>query len=65
MTTIIFSLGNIPSGLPDIGFPKFKMLSDDGTRIGLIEMISKLGSGVIVLPIIAMIENLSICKTFG
>lgn len=56
--------GKIPSGLPDFGFPKFSVMRDNGTTVGFFEMVSDMGSGVIVLPIIALIENLSICKTF-
>ncbi|XP_022162658.1 sodium-independent sulfate anion transporter-like [Myzus persicae] len=58
-------VGKIPSGLPDFGFPKFSTMRDNGTTIGFFEMVSDLGSGVIVLPIIALIEDLSICKTFS
>ncbi|KAL4132116.1 hypothetical protein QTP88_009327 [Uroleucon formosanum] len=58
-------VGKIPSGLPDFDFPKFSVMRDNGTTIGFFEMVSDMGSGVIVLPIIALIENLSICKTFS
>ncbi|KAF0764391.1 sodium-independent sulfate anion transporter-like [Aphis craccivora] len=58
-------IGKIPAGLPDFDFPKFSITRDNGTTVGFFEMVSDMGSGVIVLPIIALIENLSICKTFS
>ncbi|XP_029342725.1 sodium-independent sulfate anion transporter [Acyrthosiphon pisum] len=58
-------VGKIPAGLPDFDFPKFSVMRDNGTTVGFFEMVSDMGSGVIVLPIIALIENLSICKTFS
>jgi len=62
---ILYVTGKIPAGLPDFDFPKFSITRDNGTTAGFFEMVSDMGSGVIVLPIIALIENLSICKTFG
>jgi len=61
---ILYVTGKIPAGLPDFDFPKFSITRDNGTTVGFFEMVSDMGSGVIVLPIIALIENLSICKTF-
>lgn len=57
-------LGKIPSGLPAFQFPKFSIAGDNTTEIGFFEIISNMGSGILVLPIVALIENLSICKTF-
>uniref|UniRef100_A0A2H8TMS2 Sodium-independent sulfate anion transporter n=1 Tax=Melanaphis sacchari TaxID=742174 RepID=A0A2H8TMS2_9HEMI len=58
-------IGKVPPGLPDFDFPKFSIMRENGTTVGFFEMVSNMGSGVIVLPIIALIENLSICKTFS
>jgi sodium-independent sulfate anion transporter 11 len=58
-------LGKIPSGLPAFGLPQFSVTYDNGTTTEFFEMVSKIGSGVIVLPIIGLIETISICKTFG
>ncbi|XP_026818883.1 sodium-independent sulfate anion transporter-like isoform X1 [Rhopalosiphum maidis] len=58
-------VGKIPSGLPEFDLPKFSIARDNGTTIGFFEMVSNIGSGVIVLPIIALIETISICKTFA
>lgn len=52
-------------GLPNFDAPKFSYINDDNTEVTFFEMVLNLGSGVIVLPIIALIENFSICKTFG
>jgi len=57
--------GKIPSGLPEFDLPKFSITRDNGTTVGFFEMVSEIGSGVIVLPIIGLIETISICKTFG
>ncbi|KAL5244793.1 hypothetical protein ACI65C_012203 [Semiaphis heraclei] len=58
-------IGKIRPGLPDFDFPKFSVAADNGTTVGFFEMVSNMGSGVIVLSIVALIENLSICKTFS
>lgn len=57
--------GKIPSGLPSFDLPKFSVTNDNGTTIGFFDMVTNIGSGVIVLPIIGLIETISICKTFG
>lgn len=57
--------GRIPSGLPEFDIPKFSVTHENGTTTGFFQMVSNIGSGVIVLPIIALIETISICKTFG
>ncbi|XP_025411068.1 sodium-independent sulfate anion transporter-like isoform X2 [Sipha flava] len=58
-------VGKIPSGLPAFGLPQFSVTYDNGTTTEFFEMVSKIGSGVIVLPIIGLIETISICKTFA
>lgn len=57
--------GKIPSGLPEFDVPKFSIMNSNGTTVGFFEMVSNIGSGIIVLPIIGLIETISICKTFG
>ncbi|XP_050540922.1 sodium-independent sulfate anion transporter-like isoform X1 [Daktulosphaira vitifoliae] len=57
-------IGKIPSGMPSIDFPQFS-IQNGATTIGFFEMVSKMGSGVIVLPLIALLENISVCKTFA
>ncbi|VVC45752.1 SLC26A/SulP transporter domain,STAS domain [Cinara cedri] len=59
-------VGKIPSGLPNFNFPKFRITDDEGrVDIGFFEIVSELGFGIIVLPLIALVENISICKTFA
>ncbi|XP_050432664.1 sodium-independent sulfate anion transporter-like isoform X2 [Adelges cooleyi] len=58
-------IGKIPSGLPSIDFPEFSVAQTNHTAVGFFEMVSKMGSGVIVLPLIALLENISVCKTFA
>lgn len=57
--------GKIPSGLPEFSLPPFSVIQANGTTVGFFEMVSSFGSGVLVLPIIGLIETISICKTFG
>lgn len=45
--------------------PRFSVAHANGTDVGFFEMVSAFGPGVIVLPIIGLIETISICKTFG
>lgn len=57
-------IGEIPPGLPNVQFPPFSTLKGNHT-IGFFEMVSDLGSGVIVLPMIALLENIAVCKAFA
>ena len=43
-------------------FPHF---SAENNTVGFLEMIRRLGSGVIVVPLIGVLENIAICKAFG
>lgn len=56
------STGYIPPGLPQVQFPHF---SAENNSVGFLEMIRRLGSGVIVVPLIGVLENIAICKAFG
>ncbi|CAH1389847.1 unnamed protein product [Nezara viridula] len=57
-------IGHIPPGLPSIQLPPFSVQHGNET-IGFLEMCSELGSGIIVLPIIALLENIAVCKAFA
>lgn len=67
------TIGNIPAGLPPVTPPPFSIpeIRNDTTGEVLqtgesfFEMISSMGSGLIVVPLIALLENMSICKAFG
>lgn len=57
-------LGEIPPGLPEVTPPPFGFTKGNET-VGFFSMCSELGSGIIVVPLIALLENIAICKAFG
>ncbi|XP_017777984.1 PREDICTED: sodium-independent sulfate anion transporter [Nicrophorus vespilloides] len=57
-------IGEIPQGLPEFKAPVFSVETEDGT-ISFIGMVKNLGSGLIVVPLIALLENIAICKAFA
>lgn len=54
-------IGDIPPGLPSVQLPPFSM--DSGETFS--EMLSSMGSGLIVVPLIALMESIAICKAFS
>lgn len=66
-------IGDIPQGLPPVKLPPFSIAEIRNETTGEIikagesfgEMISSLGSGLIVVPLIALLENIAICKAFS
>ncbi|KAJ3624013.1 hypothetical protein MTP99_017671 [Tenebrio molitor] len=61
-------MGDIPPGLPTPRPPPFGFTeTKNGTvlSVDVWEMISDLGSGIIVVPLIAILEDISICKAFA
>lgn len=66
-------IGKIPSGMPTIQVPPFSIpeirneTSGEVLQAGLSfsELISDMGSSLIVIPLIALLENISVCKAFG
>lgn len=66
-------IGSIPSGMPPVALPPFSIPDVSNETTGEIlqpgesffEMVSSMGSGLIVVPLIALLENMSICKAFG
>jgi sodium-independent sulfate anion transporter 11 len=59
----LYLLGYVPPGLPEFKIPPFGFTRDNVT-VTFPEMVSNLGSGIIVLPILAILENIAICKAF-
>lgn len=55
--------GKIASGFPDIKLPPFETIVGDKT-IGFGEMLSELGSSIIALPLISILESIAIAKAF-
>ncbi|XP_014090706.2 sodium-independent sulfate anion transporter [Bactrocera oleae] len=61
-------IGYIPEGMPAIQPPPFHMSANEtasGHEEGFIDMVKNLGSGLIVLPLISLMETVSIAKAFG
>lgn len=61
-------IGYIPAGLPNFELPKFSLTAnetDSGNDEGFFEIVSEMGSGLIVVPLISLMENIAICKAFG
>ncbi|XP_065339214.1 sodium-independent sulfate anion transporter [Cloeon dipterum] len=60
-------IGEVPAGLPNIQPPAFTGYTDEATgeHVSFSDIVSNLGSGIIVLPILAILENISICKAFS
>lgn len=56
-------IGAIPPGLPSFQMPPFNMQPDTDESFG--DMVASMGSGLIVVPLIALMENIAICKAFG
>ncbi|PSN36843.1 Sodium-independent sulfate anion transporter [Blattella germanica] len=57
-------IGNLPEGLPSFKPPPFEYTSGNFTA-GFFDMCSELGSGIIVLPLVGLLENIAICKAFS
>lgn len=66
-------VGYVPNGLPVLQLPPFSMTTIGNSSTGeLVEvhesftdMVSSLGSGLIVLPLIALLENMAVVQAFG
>lgn len=52
--------GKIPNGLPQFDWPEFSHNDES-----LLDMIVVMGTGIIVTPFISILENISLCRTFG
>ncbi|KAK9295385.1 hypothetical protein QLX08_010277 [Tetragonisca angustula] len=57
-------VGYIPEGMPNVQLPPFGYIKDN-TTVTFIDMISNLGSGILVLPLISLMEDIAICKAFS
>ena len=64
-TTFILT-GNLKTGIPEFKLPPF---SSNNTETGEITdfggMLSELGAAIIILPLMAVLENIAIAKAFG
>ncbi|GJQ72248.1 hypothetical protein Trydic_g3339 [Trypoxylus dichotomus] len=57
-------IGEVKPGLPSFGLPPFHATVGNET-IGFLEMSSFLGSAVIVVPLLAILENVALAKIFS
>lgn len=64
--------GSIPQGMPPLITPPFhvpEIRDEDGTIIqeyqSFWQMVQYLGPGLVIVPLIGLLENMSICKAFG
>lgn len=66
-------IGKIPAGMPAFQVPQFSIPEVVNETTGEIlqkgesftEIVSQMGSSLIVIPLIALLENISVCKAFG
>lgn len=61
-------IGNVPAGLPAVQVPPFSIPGNETLEIpdqSFVEMVSEMGSGLIVIPLIALMETIAICKAFA
>lgn len=66
-------IGKIPAGMPKFEVPSFSIAEIRNETSGEItqegksfnELVSEMGSSLIVIPLIALLENMSTCKSFG
>lgn len=56
--------GQVASGLPPFQLPPFET-QVNGTTISFNGMLSELGSSLIAIPVIAILESIAIAKAFG
>ncbi|KAF5293672.1 hypothetical protein FQA39_LY03157 [Lamprigera yunnana] len=57
-------IGEIPAGLPEFKPPPFSTMRDN-TTVSFPQMVTELGSGIVVVALIALLENIAICKAFA
>ncbi|KAL9893266.1 epidermal stripes and patches isoform 1-T4 [Glossina fuscipes fuscipes] len=61
-------IGYIPQGLPSFALPPIHINGNDtftGKEETFVEIVKSMGSGLIVIPLISLMENIAICKVFG
>ncbi|XP_063381080.1 sodium-independent sulfate anion transporter-like [Cydia fagiglandana] len=58
-------MGSIPSGVPVPALPPVSYVRADNSTADFLEMISEMGSGIIVIPLIVLLEDIAICKVFS
>lgn len=56
--------GSVPEGMPDFALPPFQFEYQNKT-IGFLDICRDLGSGLFVVPLVAVSANIAIAKTFS
>lgn len=51
--------------MPTVQIPSFGYMKDDNTTVTFIDMVGNLSSGILVIPLISLMEDIAICKAFG
>ncbi|XP_050540917.1 sodium-independent sulfate anion transporter-like isoform X3 [Daktulosphaira vitifoliae] len=57
-------IGKIPSGLPQLKWPEFN-INVDRKEEGFIKIVTNMGFGIIVVPLISMLESISLSRKFA
>ncbi|KAK4874464.1 hypothetical protein RN001_013824 [Aquatica leii] len=60
---LIFRVSKVPAGLPSLQVPEFSTHIGNQT-VTFVEMVQKLGTGIIVLPVVAILSNVAVAKAF-
>ncbi|KRG00735.1 uncharacterized protein Dmoj_GI23990, isoform B [Drosophila mojavensis] len=61
-------VGEIPPGLPSVQWPPTSLSANetaDGNPQGFVDMVHSIGSGLIVIPLISLMESIAIAKAFA
>ncbi|XP_075147840.1 epidermal stripes and patches isoform X1 [Haematobia irritans] len=61
-------IGYIPQGLPTFALPPIHLNVNQtiaGKEESFVDMVRSMGSGLIVIPLISLMENIAICKAFA
>lgn len=51
--------------MPTVQIPPFGYITNNDTTVTFVDMVSNLGSGILVIPLISLMEDIAICKAFG
>jgi len=66
--------GNIPKGMPTPSLPPFSIKAQPGNETAgippvegqnFLEMVQSLGYGLVIVPLMALLETMSVCKAFA
>lgn len=58
------SKGPVEPGMPEISLPPFQITHNNQT-LSFTQICSELGSGIIVVPLVAVLANVAIAKAFS